>query len=74
MNYFAISAPPADDEGGGDKAGIQVGDRVFRTVAEAVKAMKSIKNSRMKAFATQEEAEQFASELPNGYIDCFQIY
>ena len=67
MSFFAISAPPVVGGVGGDQVDTsKPGDRVFRTKAEALKAMKSLKNSRMKTFSTLEEAETFASELPNG--------
>ncbi len=64
MSYFALSLPPSELNSTGDVTDSKPADRVFQSREEALKALKSNKNSRLKSFATQEEAVDFASD-PN---------
>jgi hypothetical protein len=66
MSYFALSLPPSDSASIGDLAEGQA--RVFQSMEDALKALKSNKNSRLKAFAKLEEAVQFASDLNESVV------
>ena len=64
MSFFALSLPPIDSNlTGGDQIDSKPGSRIFQSREEALKALKSNKNSRLKTFATEEEAVKFACDL-----------
>jgi hypothetical protein len=82
MSFFALSFPENGSVGNTDNGEeSKPGDRVFRSLGEALKVLKSHKNARLKTFATQEEAEQFASvpiealkpQNSVGYFDLFNF-
>jgi hypothetical protein len=62
MSFFALSLPSTESNSTGDVTDSKPTDRVFQSREEALKALKSNKNSRLKSFATQEEAVHFASD------------
>ena len=65
MSFFALSIAPNNITSEGSWGDVnKTCDRVFNNRDDALKALKTNKNSRLKSFTTIEEAERFASD-PN---------
>ena len=60
MPYHAISCPIS--QGDGKEISLNAEDRVFQTVEETLKALKTNKQSRYKTFEKYEDAIKFAEE------------
>ena len=60
MPYHALSCPISHGDGNG--LNLNAKDRVFQTIEEALKALKTNKQSRYKTFENYEDAVNFAKE------------
>ena len=60
MPYHAISCPISQNDGSGSNFNAE--DRVFQTIEETLKALKTNKQSRFKSFEKYEDALNFAKE------------
>ena len=60
MNFHAISAPV--DQGDSDISNLNPEERIFSTTVEALKALKTNKQSRLKSFENYENALNFAKQ------------
>ena len=60
MPYHAISCPISQSDGSGSNFNAE--DRVFQTIEETLKALKTNKQSRFKSFENYEDALSFAKE------------
>ena len=71
MPFYAISAPCG--QGDSEGSNLNPKSRVFKTTEEALKALKTNKQSRLKTFENYEDALKFATEpfsVSNETIDC----
>ena len=60
MNFHAISAPVS--QGDSDISNLNPEERIFSTTVEALKALKTNKQSRLKSFENYENALNFAKQ------------